>query len=43
MRVMFDVTNPVEREQTIAKGQGKGEVIDIKALLGADGIFCVRR
>ena len=32
MRVMSDVTNPLAREHTMTKVQGKGEVIDIKAL-----------
>ena len=41
MQVMSDVTNPVAREHTMTKVQGKGEVIDIKALLAGDAGFCV--
>lgn len=39
MRVMFDVTDPVEEGHTMTKGQGKGEVIDIKGLLERDAEF----
>jgi putative transposase len=39
MRVMCDVTNPVARGHTMTKGQGKGEVIDIKGLLERDADF----
>jgi putative transposase len=39
MRVMFDVTDPVGREQTMTKEQGKAEVIDIQALLAKDSDF----
>jgi hypothetical protein len=39
MRVMSDVTNPLAREHTMTKVQGKGEVIDIKALLAGDAEF----
>jgi putative transposase len=39
MRVMSDVTDPVERGHTMTKGQGKGEVIDIKGLLERDADF----
>jgi putative transposase len=39
MQVMSDVTNPVAREHTMTKVQGKGEVIDIKALLAGDAGF----
>jgi putative transposase len=39
MRVMFDVTNPVEREHTMTKRQDKSEAGAIKALLTADGDF----
>jgi transposase-like protein len=39
MRVMSDVTDPVAREHTMTKGQGKSEVIDIKGLLERDTDF----
>ena len=39
MLVMSDVTNPVAREHTMTKVQGKGEVIEIKALLAGDEEF----
>jgi putative transposase len=39
MPVMCDVTDPVEREHTMTKGQGKAEVIDLKGLLAADADF----
>jgi transposase-like protein len=39
MRVMSDVTNPLAREHTMTKVQGKGRVIDIKALLEDDRDF----
>ena len=39
MQVMCDVTDPVEREHTMTKGQGKGEVVDIKGLLQRDADF----
>jgi hypothetical protein len=39
MRVISDVTNPLAREHTMAKVQGKGEVIDIKDLLAGDAEF----
>src|SRR3954453_2240515 len=39
MRVMSDVTDPVAREHTMTKVQGKGEVIDIKGLLERDAAF----
>ena len=39
MRVMCDVTNPVAREHTMTKGQGKGEVIDLKGHLERDADF----
>jgi mutator family transposase len=39
MRVMSDVINPMAREHTMTKVQGKGELIDIKALLGGDAEF----
>src|ERR1043166_6658075 len=39
MRVMSDVTSPLAREHTMTKVQGKGEVIDIKALLAGDAGF----
>jgi hypothetical protein len=39
MRVMFDVTNPLEREHTMTKRQDKSEAGEIKPLLTADGDF----
>ena len=36
---MSDVTNPLAREHTMTKVQGKGEVIDIKALLAGHAEF----
>lgn len=39
MRVMSYVTNPVERVHTMTKGEGKGEVIDLKGLLERDADF----
>lgn len=39
MRVMFDVTDPVEREHTMTKVQGKGEVVALKGLLEGDADF----
>jgi putative transposase len=39
MRVMFAVTNPLAREHTMTKVQGKGEVIDLKGLMERDGDF----
>jgi putative transposase len=39
MRVMFDVTDPVERMHTMTKREGRAETIDLKALLAADGDF----
>ena len=39
MRVMSDVTNPLAREHTMTKIEGKGEVIDIKALLEGDADY----
>ena len=39
MQVMSDVTNPLAREHTMTKVQGKGEVIDVKALLEGDSDF----
>jgi hypothetical protein len=43
MRVMSDVTNPFGEGHTMTKVQGKGEVIDIKALLEATGTSCAPR
>ena len=34
MQVMSEVTNPLAREHTMTKVQGKGEVIEIKAVSG---------
>jgi putative transposase len=39
MQVMFDVTDPVEREHTMTKGQGTAEIIDLKGLLEGDAEF----
>src|SRR3954451_5107420 len=39
MRVMSDVTNPLAREHTMTKVQGKGGVADLKEHLSADGDF----
>ena len=39
MRVMFDVTDPVGREQTMTKEQGKPESIDVQAVLERDADF----
>jgi putative transposase len=39
MQVMFDVTNPVGREHTMTKEQGKAEVINLQAVLERDTDF----
>lgn len=39
MRVMLNVTNPVERMHTMTKRESKTEPVDLKALLTADGDF----
>ena len=39
MQVMFDVTNPMGREQTMTKAQGNAEVINLQALLERDADF----
>ena len=39
MRVMSEVTNPLAREHTMTKIEGKGEVIDIKMLLEGDADY----
>jgi len=39
MRVMFNVTNPLQREHTMTRTEGKSEPTSIKALLSADGDF----
>ena len=39
MQVMSEVTNPLAREHTMTKVQGKGEVVDIKAVLADDADF----
>ena len=40
MRVMLKITNhPVEREHAMAKGEGRGEVIDLQAVLERDADF----
>jgi putative transposase len=36
MRVMPDITNPLAREHTMTRVQGKGEVVAVKALLEQD-------
>jgi putative transposase len=36
MRVMFDVTDPVERMHTMTKKEGKAELVDVKGLLTTD-------
>jgi hypothetical protein len=36
MQVMFNVTNPLQREQTMTKGEDKAKVIAIKELLERD-------
>jgi putative transposase len=35
MQVMFDVNNPVGREQTMTKEQGKAEIIDLQSVVQA--------
>ena len=39
MLVMLQVTDPVERDHTMTKREGKGEVVDLKGLLSRDGEF----
>jgi putative transposase len=39
MRVMFDVTDPLQRMHTMTKREGRTEPIDLKALLTADADF----
>ena len=39
MQVMFNVTNPLQREQTITKGEDKAKVVVIKELLERDADF----
>lgn len=39
MQVMFNVTNPSHREQTMTKGEDKSKVIAIKTLLEQDEDF----
>ena len=39
MRVTFDGPDPVEREYTMTKTQGRSEPTESKALLSADGDF----
>src|SRR5689334_12229971 len=39
MLVMFDVTVPVERKHTMTKVDRRGELIDLKGLLGSDGDY----
>ena len=38
MLVMFDVTNPVGREDAMTKKQGRPELVDVKALMGGMGL-----
>ena len=39
MQVMLNVTNPLQREQTMTKGEDRSKVIAIKALLERDEDF----
>jgi putative transposase len=39
MRVMFNVTDPVERMHTMTKREGKAELVELKSLLAADGDY----
>lgn len=39
MQVMFNVTNPSQREQTITKGEDRSKITAVKALLERDGDF----
>ena len=39
MQVMFNVTNPLQREQTMTKGEDKAKVVAIKELLERDEDF----
>lgn len=39
MLVMLQVTDPVERDHTMTKREGKGEVVDLKGLLSGDAEF----
>ena len=39
MLVMFEVTDPVERDHAMTKREGKGEVVDLKGLLLGDDDF----
>ena len=39
MQVMLDVTNPLQREQTMTKGEDRSKVVAIKALLERDKDF----
>ena len=39
MLVMLQVTNPVERDHTMTKREGKGEIVDLKGLLCGDTEF----
>src|SRR5689334_8086528 len=39
MLVMFDVTVPVEKKHTMTKVDRRGELIDLKGLLGSDGDY----
>ena len=40
MQVMLNVTNPLQREQTITKGEDKAKVVVIKELLERTRISC---
>lgn len=39
MRVMFNVTDPLEEMHTMTKVEGKASRIDLKGLVEADGDF----
>jgi putative transposase len=39
MRVMFNVTHPLQRKHTMTGAKGKSEALDIKTLLSAEGDF----
>ena len=39
MQVMFNVTNPLQREQTMTKGEDKAKVVAIKELLEREEDF----
>ena len=39
MRVMLEVTDPVERMHTMTKREGKADLVDVKGLLGSDADY----